>query len=195
MPTPDVVVPIGYITSWLLAHGLHTLARVTTTPCSCLKPTLLHVASMAPCHIPSFSWCNNELWHCAHDSSSMHEALHPHVLHPTSCLESALLLLHLHATSKQHAMALCPWLFKPPSTRHCAFLPQLGGESASRPVPLWPLVAYLHMSWSPSAGANKAHPLCALLVSEALHFGVAMPKPPRLTLSHLLPLKEHFRLW
>ena len=37
----------------------------------------------------------------AYDSSSMHEALGPHVSHPTSCFELASLLLHLHAASKQ----------------------------------------------------------------------------------------------
>ena len=40
----------------------------------------------------------------AHESFPMHEALRPHVSHPTSCFELALLLLHLHA--KQQAMAL-----------------------------------------------------------------------------------------
>ena len=32
---------------------LRALARVTNTPCSCLKPICLHVAAMAPCHVPS----------------------------------------------------------------------------------------------------------------------------------------------
>ena len=51
MPTPHDVVRIGCITPWSPYPWLHALARITTTLCSCLKPTPLPIVTMTPCHI------------------------------------------------------------------------------------------------------------------------------------------------
>ena len=145
------------------AHGLHHILA----PCAvCFSKGHYHPLLMSQTHASScccygtmprliLSWCNTESWHCAHDSLSVHEALCPHVSHPTSLLELALLLRHLYVASKQQAMALHPCLFELPCTRHCALVPLSGGESASRPMPLQPQVTHHHMLWSPCVGANK----------------------------------------
>ena len=96
MPTPHDVVRIGCITPWSPYPWLHALARITTTLCSCLKPTPLPIVTMTPCYILISLGATT-----SHDIAPM--TPYPCTRHCTLMCFS--LLLHLH-TSKQQTMAL-----------------------------------------------------------------------------------------
>ena len=179
--TPHVIVPMGCITSWLLA--LCALARVTTTLCSCLKPTPHLVVAMVPCHVSSFLdatpshgiapmtpypcmrhcalMCHIPRhflsWLCCCDISMLHPSNRPwHCTHvSSSCLAQGIApLCHCQEESLHHALCHCSHRLH--TTTCCG----------------------AHV-WVPTRFA-----LWALLMSEAKHQGT---KPPYLNLSHLPP--------
>ena len=94
---------------------LHALARVITTPCSCLRPMPLHVAVMAPCHVPSYSWCSHKSWQLP--------------MNPFPCMRHCDLMCRIPHRVLSWLYCCCismlsnrPWLFKSPCIRHCALV-------------------------------------------------------------------------
>ena len=100
-----------------------------------------------------------------------------------------LLLVHLYVLSKlalvqQRTMVLHLWLIKPPHTRHCVIMPSSGRKTitpcvrglASKPYcdhGLYTIICRGAHVWVPT----RLSP-CALLVSNALHWGsLVWPHP------------------
>ena len=148
---------------------LHALEKVNTTPCSCLKPTLLPIDAMAPCHIPFFLGIATSHGIVPMTPYSYTRHCTPCVQHPILCLESTSLLSMTHPSNK-------PWHWAHGSSSH----PTQGitplyccWEESSHHS----LCHYRHKLHTTTC--HRAHVWvrtrltpCALLMSKALHQGL-----------------------
>ena len=165
---------------------LHALARVTTTPCSCLKlmPWKPFLLRWAPCHVPSSLSATT-----SHDVAPMTPHLCTRHWALASCLDSASLLLHpsnkpwhyAHGSSRRLAQGIAPLCHcREGSLHHTSCHCGHGLHTTTH------CGAYMWVS-------TRLAP-CSLLVLEALHWGPCCGYI-HATLSHLSPppFKEHFR--